>query len=182
MATTSSSHDTTTASAGHGAALRVDLWLLIFMLGLALVGVGITQVMATGGKLYWLFLVLVYAAISVVRAWQKARISGTGDWSMVRAQALHWLGAIVAINIVLVFESAEISTRGVAADYSLLVLALACYLAGVHFNWGYAILGGMLAVMAVALGYLDQMTLIWVLLPLTLLVIWLLVKHHGRHG
>ena len=182
MATTSSPHDTTTPSGGNRSSLRVDLWLFIVMLALALGGVGITQIKATGGRHYWLFLVVVYGAISIVRAWQKAKARTGGDWSMVRAQALHWLGTMVAIYIVLIFESAEVASRGAAADYSLLILALSCYLAGVHFNWGYALLGGILAVMAVGLGYLDQLTLLGLLAPLSILAVWVFAKRWGRSG
>jgi hypothetical protein len=176
MSTTSSPSGTATPSGGARASLRVDLWLLVIMLALALVGVGLTQLEKSGGRYYWLLLVVVYGGISIVRSWQKAKARG-GDLSMVWKEALHWLGAMVAINIVLIFESAEIASRVASADYSLLVLALSCYLAGVHFNWGYALLGGILAVMAVGLGYLDQITLLGMLVPLCILAVWVFAKY-----
>jgi len=163
------------SSADKGGA-RLDLWLFVLMLVLALVGIGVTEVEHSGGKLYWLFLVLVYAGISLVRSWQGARGQGQPVWPMIRAQVFHWLGALVAINIVLLYESVDIASRGAAADYSLLVLALSCYLAGVHFNWAYALLGGVLAVVAVGLGYLDQLSLVALVLPLAALAVWFFAK------
>lgn len=161
---------------------QVDLWLFILMLGLALGGAVLAEVDRAGGRLYWLFLVLVYAAIGVVRAWQGAKGQGRPVWSMIRAQVLHWLGALVAINIVLYFESADVTGRGTAADYTLLILALATYLAGVHYNWSYLLLGGLLAVMAVGLGYLDQISLYALLIPLAALAVWFYARSRGGAG
>jgi hypothetical protein len=170
----------TAQSDGDGSSLRVDLWLFIVMLVLAVVGVAITQVEHAGGKLYWLFLVVVYAGISVVRTWQKANRQGTSGFPMIRAQILHWLGALVAINIVLLFESGDVASRGAAADYSLLILALSCYLAGVHFNWSYSLLGGLLLVMALGLGYLDQLSLYALVIPVAVLAVWVFSKRKGE--
>ena len=179
MATPTSPKGATATPDADRSSLKVDLWLFIIMLVLALVGVGVTQVEHAGGKLYWLFLVLVYAGISVVRAWQRAKERGAPVWPMIRAQVFHWLGALVAINIVLYYESVDIASRGAAADYSLLILALSCYLAGVHFNWSYSLLGALLAVMAVGLGYLDQLSLYALVIPLAVLAVWIFVKRKG---
>lgn len=179
MATAAGPKGPVAATESKRSSLQVDLWLFILMLGLALIGVAVTEMAHAGGKLYWLFLVLVYAGISVVRAWQTAKGRDAPVWPMIRAQVLHWLGALVAINIVLYYESVDIANRGAAADYSLLILALACYLAGVHFNWSYLLLGGLLAVMAVGLGYLDQLSLYGLIIPLAALAVWVYVRRGG---
>jgi hypothetical protein len=121
-------------------------------------------------------LVVVYGGISVVRAWQTASVHGQAVWPRVRSQVLHWLGTLVAVNIVLWFESVDIASRGAAADYSLLILALSCFLAGVHINWVYLPLSAILAVMAVGLGYLDQLSLFAVLIPLAVLAVWIVAR------
>jgi hypothetical protein len=147
------------------------------MVVLALVGVGVTQIEPSGGRLYWLFLVLVYAGISIVRAWQRHKGQGRSPWAAIRDQVLHWLGTLVAINIVLWFESVDIASRGAAADYSLLILALSCYLAGVHLHWTYLPLSAVLVVMALGLGYLDQLSLFAVIVPLGALAVWVVARH-----
>jgi hypothetical protein len=95
---------------------------------------------------------------------------------MIRSQVLHWLGALAAIQIVLLFESSGTTDRGPAADYTLLVLALSAFLAGVHFNWTFMLLGALLAVIAVALQELAQLTVYLVTVPLALLAIWVVYK------
>lgn len=167
------------ASTGSKSSLRVDLTIFILMLALALVGVAVTQLEHSGGRLYWLFLVLVYAGISIVRAWPRGKHQGQAVWPMISAQVFHWFGALVAINVVLFFEAADIAPRGSAADYSLLILGLSCYLAGVHFNWTYLPLGLLLTVMAVGLGYLDQLSVYGLVVPLAALAVWAFLRR-GR--
>lgn len=176
MADIKNASESTHPSTGDKSGTRVDLWLFALMLALALVGVGIAQVKDSGGRYYWLFLLLVYAGIGVVRGWQRHKGEGRGLWPTIRTQVLHWLGSLVAIYIVLFFESVGISPRGAAADYSLLILALSCYLAGVHFYLAYLLLGAVLAVTAVGLGYLDQMSLFALVVPLSVVAIWIFAK------
>lgn len=156
--------------------MRTDLWLFVVMLTLALIGVGVTQFEHTGGKLYWLFLVIVYAAISVGRTWARQRRQGHPTWSMIRDQVFHWLGTLVAVNIVLMFEAQDIANRGAASDFSVLILALSCYLAGVHFSWPFLLLGGVLAVIAVGLGFLDQLSVFVLALPAAVLAVWIVIR------
>ena len=167
------------ATPEHGpdpVSMRTDLWLFVGMLALALGGVAVTQLEHTGGKLYWVFLVLVYGLVSVGRTWARQRRHGHPTWAMVRAQVFHWLGTLVAVNIVLMFEAQDITNRGAASDFSVLVLALSCYLAGVHFSWPFLLLGGVLAVIAVGLGFLDQLSVFALALPVAVLAVWMVVR------
>jgi hypothetical protein len=157
--------------------LKVDFWLFVLMLALAIIGVGITQLATSGGWRYWAILAVIYAGISVVRTWQLAKPAGTPVWSMIRAQVLHWAGTLVAIMIVLRFQSADITGRGPTSDFSLLILALSCFLAGVHFNPMFMLLGAILAIIAVALGYLDQLSIFVLIAPLVALAAWIAFKH-----
>lgn len=159
------------------AARRADFWTFVVMLALALVGAGVSQFEDRGGWLYWFGLVAIYAAISVARAWLHAKDQGQPVWPMIRTLVLHWLGALIAIKIILLFEATGITNRGPASVFSLLVLALSCYLAGVHFDWTFMLLGGILAVIAVALGYLDQLSVFVVVLPVAAVALWIVFRH-----
>jgi hypothetical protein len=158
---------------------RADFWVFVVMLALALVGAGVSQIEDKGGflRFYWSGLIYVYAGISVVRAWLKAKRQAQPVWPMIRTEVLHWLGALIAIKIILLFEATGITNRGPASVFSLLVLALSCYLAGVHFDWTFMLLGVILAVIAVALAYLDQLSVFILILPLTVVALWIVFKH-----
>lgn len=155
---------------------HADFWIFVGLLVLAIGGAAVSQAEDSGGRLYWLALVLVYGLVSVARSWFQAKDQGGPVWPMVRSQVFHWLGALVAIQIVLLFESSGMTDRGPAADYTLLVLALSVFLAGVHFNWTFMLLGGILAAVAVALQELEQLTVYLVIVPLALLAIWVVYK------
>ncbi len=155
---------------------HADFWIFVVLLVLAISGAAVSQAEDSGGRYYWSVLVLVYAAVSIGRSWLQAKGQGGPVWDMIRSQVLHWLGALVAIQIVLFFEFGGVTDRGAAADYSLLMLALTTYLAGVHFNWTFLFLGCILAATAVGLGFLDQFSIYLVTIPLAVISIWIVYK------
>jgi hypothetical protein len=152
---------------------QADFWVFLVLLALALVGAGVSQIENRGGMLwlYWFGLILIYAGTSIVRAWFKAQRQARPVWPMMRTAVLRWLGSVATISIILLFEATGITDRGPASVWSRLVLALSSYLAGVYFDWTFMLLGGILAIIAVALGFLDQLSLLMVVLPLALVAI-----------
>ena len=170
-------HLATAAMTRIGAAVpTADFWIFVILLALAVVGAGISSVDDQGGHRYWSGLVLAYGLVCVIRSWFLAKDEGASVWPMISTQVLHWLGALVTIQLILFFEAGGMTDRGPAADYALLVLALSTYLAGVHFNWTFMVLGAILAVIAVALQELEQLTLYLVTVPLALMAIWIVYK------
>lgn len=63
-----------------------------------------------------------------------------------------------------------------------LVLALSCYLAGVQFDWTFMLLGGILALIAVAIGFLDQLSVFLVVLPAAAVAVLVVFKHKFLHS
>ncbi len=100
---------------------------------------------------------------------------------------LHWLGIGVALGLdFLVRRSGE--ETGVAAGLNaLLVLALGCYLAGVHLEWMFAVVGALLTLTLVIVAKADQyLWLIFVAGGITiaamLVVRWMLHKSSAKSG
>lgn len=156
--------------------MRLDFWLFVIMLALALAGVALTQLELSNTSLYWTILAAVYGVISAVRARVRAKGTKRRLWPTVRDEVLHWVGTLLAIKIILFFELSGIADRGPASDYSLLLLALSCYLAGVHLDWIFLPLGVALAVIAMGIGYLDQLSLLALAVPVTALALWIVFK------
>jgi hypothetical protein len=165
-----------TASWADPRRIRLDFWLFVIMLALALAGVALTQLDLSSTSLYWALLALVYGGISVARARIHAKGTEQPFWPTVRDAVLHWIGTLLAIKVVLFFELSGIADRGPASDYSLLLLALSCYLAGVHLDWIFLPLGVALAVIAVGIGYLDQLSLLALAVPVSVLALWIVFK------
>jgi len=160
----------------------LQFWLFCILLGLALIGMGLTQASDGGGALYWLIVLWIYALFSLVRAWLQAKQRDESIWSEIHLHVFHWLGALVAVHIVFVLERNDILARNAASDVAMVVLALASYLAGLHFERLFVLIGIILAIMAVVGAFVEQYTLWLVAIPTSLIAGWLLFKGKFSHG
>jgi len=174
---TSSRSDKNAHRSGHG----LQFWLFCSLLALALIGMGLTQATDAGGALYWLILLWIYALFSLARAWLRARERRELIWPQIHLHFFHWLGALVALHIVFVLEQNDILDRDAASDVSLVVLALSSYLAGLHFERLFVLIGITLAIMAVAGAFVEQYTLWLTIVPISLVAAWILFKSRFWH-
>ncbi len=166
---------------GMRSSRSLQFWLFCALLGLALLGMALTQATKGGGSLYWLGVLWIYALFSLARAWMRAREQHDSVWSEIHLHFFHWLGALVALHIVFLLERNDIMTRDAASDASLLVLALSSYLAGLHFERLFVLIGIVLAIMAVAGAFVEQYTLWIVAVPASLVAAWLFFKSKLSH-
>jgi hypothetical protein len=142
------------------------------MLLLALVGMGLTMSLEQRSWEFWVFLLAVYGGVSVIWAWNSAKRKGQPIWKMVRTQVFHWSSVLVVFAVLMLFERTEIINRESASNVALLILALACVLAGVHFDWTFLLLGIVLGIMAVSIGYFEQYVVWFVMLPVIIAAGW----------
>lgn len=161
---------------------HLRIWLFCVMLALAVVGLGLTMSMDRGSGNYWIFLLVFYGGVSVLWAWQNARKRHEPVWRMIRAQVFHWSSVFVAFTVLAFFERTELINSVAASNVALLVLALACFLAGVHFDWMFLLLGIVLTIMAVSIGYLEKYLVWLIMLPVILLAIWVFLLLRKRHA
>jgi hypothetical protein len=155
---------------------RWRFWAFCALLGLALIGMGVTETTEGGGSLYWLILLWVYAFFSLGGDWVQARQRHVSFRSTIHLHFFHWLGALVAIHIVFLLERHEILARDGASDVSLVILALASYLAGLHFERLLVVIGVLLAMMAVIGAFVELYTLWLFIIPTSLIAGWLVYR------
>jgi len=149
----------------HARHWKQEFWLLCSMLILSLVGLGITQAAAAGAWEFWIIAVLAFCGIGVFHTSQRAKRAAQPIRPMVFKQLLHWGGLLVALKVMILLERTDTISRESASDCSLILLALTCFLAGVHFDGMFLILGVVLAIMVVALGTAQQYAfLLWVIM------------------
>lgn len=139
---------------------KMQFFILCGMLLLALIGMGLTQSLEKGAWEYWLFVVIVYAGLGLWRSIRTAKLQGKPIKRLIGRELGHWAALLVFLSIVVFLEREEIVTRSSAADFALLVLALGCCLAGIHFDWMLMIVGVVLTVMLLALATLGQYTVV----------------------
>lgn len=172
--------DTATSTDAGKKQYHVRTWIFCAMLVLALVGMGLTMSLDHGGWEFWAFLLAFYGGVSVFWAWQRAKQKREPVWRMVRAQVLHWSSVLVIYAILMLFERTEIINRQAASNVALLVLALACFLAGVHFEWTFLLVGIVLAIMVVALGYVEQYVVWIIMIPVIIAAGWIYFQIRKR--
>jgi hypothetical protein len=134
---------------------RVATVVALIMTLLALLGVGLATASKEVAPVYWISLVPIFGVLCMGTAWARTRHSGGGGIAVTR-QLLHWLGIGVALALeFLVRRSGEESSTA-AGQNALLVLALGCYLAGVHLEWMFVIVGVLLTITLVIVSQAEQ--------------------------
>jgi hypothetical protein len=126
------------------------------MVLLALLGVGLTTARSDYARAYWISLVPVYGVLCVVTAWLRARHSGGFNSAVVVRQILHWLGVAVALALDFLIRGTGEETAQTAGQNALLLLALGCYLAGIHLEWHFALVGVLLTLTLVVVAKAQQ--------------------------
>jgi hypothetical protein len=123
--------------------LIVAFVVAIFMVVLAMIGVGLTTTNRTAAPKYWLALVPVYGLLCVGVAWYRKRHGAPGR--VIIRQVLHWLVIAVAIYLDFYVRGTGEMTGEAAGLNALLLLSVGCLLAGVHLEWMFAVVGVLLA-------------------------------------
>lgn len=125
----------------------------IVMALLALVGVGLAMSNSKASETYWIALVPVYGVLCVLTAWTRRGAQRTA----VLQQVLHWTGIGVAVGLDFAYlRRSGLETGAAAGLNSLLLLALGCYLAGVHMEWLFILAGILLSLILVIVAVGEQ--------------------------
>jgi general stress protein CsbA len=166
-----STNDTGFVTASRSStSFKIQLGVLCGMLALALGGMGMSQASEGGAWEYWLFVVAVYASLGLWRAARQAKQAGEPVQKRIAREIAHWAVLLGFLAVLLMLERREIIDRQSAADSALLLLALSCCLAGVHFDWQMMIVGVVLTVMMVAMATLEQYAIVlWIVMILVVI-------------
>jgi hypothetical protein len=151
--------------ATSGSGWKIRLGVLCAMLALALAGMGFTQASETGAWEFWLFVVLVYAALGLWRCSRSAKQTGQSIKKGILRELSHWGTLIGFLAVLLFLERREIIDRQSASYFALMLLALSCCMAGVHIDWLLLVVGVVLTIMLVAMATLEQFS-VWIIMML----------------
>jgi hypothetical protein len=156
-------------------------WPYLAMLALALFGVAYTSIARQSMTNYWIVLAPFYGVICVITRWRD--IEGKAlRWQLIRTEALHWVAVIFAMSIVFVADVKQMMNSDATALVLLTLLALGTFTAGVHVAaWRICLVGIVLGIAVPAIAWLEQATLLLLLIATVLLSIAVLyVMHHRR--
>ena len=130
--------------------------VLLALLVLSTVGVAISQLSPEKAFRYWIVMVPIFGAVSLFSGWSSARAGGMTASGVVRRQILHWAALAVAVCLVFLLQATGRMGEADAGTVTLLSLALATFLAGVHFDWRYCVVGALLAAAVAAIAVLAN--------------------------
>ncbi len=162
MATIDLSNDTAPAIRAAAATqsgflrwLRHD-WPYLAMLLLAVVGV----VMALPVN-YWLFLIPVFALISVFAGWRHFP-TREGHLELMCTLALNWGALLVAVYLLYQTSLRGVMNVNANAIAMMVLLALGTFLAGVQARvWRICAMGALLALAVPAIAWMANSVMLW---------------------
>jgi hypothetical protein len=168
------------ARSGGVSAFLLRQWPYFVMLLLALFGVAYTSIMRQGMTIYWIMLAPIYGVISIAGGWAEAE-DAEEKWRLVRTQILHWGAVLAAMCLVFIGDVKDMMSTDVSALTLLTVLALGSFTAGIHAEaWRVSLVGVILALGVPAIAWLEQSTLLIVLILAVILGVGALVFFRDR--
>ena len=143
--------------------------LLILIFLVSGTGVALTDMSPNWGRWFWLAMVPLLAVTSLHEGWVRARGRGDSWWFILRKQIFHWLGLLGALELVFVLYGTNRINAPEAGLFSLLSVALATFLAGIHFHWHFAVLGVLMGVSTVFVAWIEAS--VWIVIPIALIAV-----------
>ncbi|HLD17266.1 MAG TPA: hypothetical protein VJB02_06115 [Coxiellaceae bacterium] len=125
----------------------------VIMLGLALLGLVVTDFRPTGTWDYWRLMVPVYAILTISLSWylrHKAHIPLRGK--TIGQDVLQWVGLFTAVYLLSLLVDAGIMGRMPAGFVVLTMLALTLFWAGIYVDASFMLIGITLGFLVAAAG------------------------------
>ena len=151
--------------------VRQEEAVLITLIVLATVGIAITNFSPFESFYFWVAMVPVFGLTSLYIGWTKARNRGEGISRILWVQLLHWIGLLAAIGLIyLLYSKTGRIDNNQLALLTLLSLALTTFLAGVHFEWRFMVVGVILGAAVGGAAVIEQ--LIWmIVIPIAVIIV-----------
>ncbi len=155
-------------------------WPYLAMLALALFGVAYTSIVRQSMTTYWMVLAPLFAVICVIARWRDVEGKAL-HWHLIQTEALHWVAVLASMYIVFVGDVKQQMSSDASALVLLTLLALGTFTAGVHVAaWRICVVGVVLALVVPAIAWLEQATLLLLLIAIVLVAIVALYVMHKR--
>jgi len=166
-----STTESTTKKPSMAKSIRQEEAILITLIVLATVGIAITNFRPFESFYFWVAMVPVFGLTSLYIGWTKARNRGEGISRIIWVQLLHWFGLLAAIGLVyLLYAKTGSVDNNQLALLTLTCLALATFLAGVHFEWRFMVVGIILGAAVAGTAIIEHV--IWmVVIPIAAIIV-----------
>ena len=128
----------------------VQRLLVVGMLGvMVMIGLFLSNYSSDSALYYWCAMFPIFGMACLVHELAGGKAYEIALWRILLRQALHWLGPIVAVKILFMQHArGQMATNAVALTI-ILLLAVTCFLAGVHFDRSFYWVSAFIALAAV---------------------------------
>jgi len=160
--------------------------LIVAVLGvMVMIGLFLSNYSSEKARYYWCAMFPIFGVACLAHELAARREYVIPLWRILLRQALHWLGPIVAVKILFMQHArGQMSTDAVALTI-ILLLAVTCFLAGIHFDRSFYWISAFLALAAVIGTEIE--TYLWLVAVLFLLgvaiaVLSAILLRRGAHA
>ena len=156
-------------------------WPYIVMLVLAIFGVAYASIAPQAMTNYWTILGPVFRIICVATQWRGVE-GPEAHWHLIWTEAFHWVAVVLAMYLVLLVNVKRMMNADASALVVLTLLALGTVTAGIRHaaGWRVCLVGVVLGLGVPAIAWLEQVTLLLLLIATVLVAIAVLYIMHNR--
>jgi hypothetical protein len=165
-------------TSSHAVAVLRRVWLYIFMVVWAAIGIGYTDLYPQRAVYFWQLTTLVFGLIAIIRAFL---LSGPGRAVLALKQVAHWGAFLGAMLLLHSHTVANLVTGDPLGLVTLMLLALATFLDGVYVDWRFCVVGVVLALGVVVVAFLDNSVVAVILLGIAALGVLYAMSHFTFH-
>jgi len=124
-----------TAALGKLESTLIRRMLIVGALGvMVIIGLFLSNYSSEKARYYWCALFPIFGVACLAHELASGKAYEIPLWRILLRQALHWVGPIVAVKIMFLQHArGQMATDAVALTI-ILLLAVTCFLAGVHFD------------------------------------------------
>ena len=163
--------------------IKTDGLIIMGLFFLSGLGIAVTHFSPRYGVWLWVFLTLIFAAVSVFHGFDRHREQGQKTIPSMGSWLLHWLGLLLALFLVLFLETSGRMNSADAGLTSLLMVAIVTFLGGVHGDWRFGMVGILLGLTVGSAVYVEAyywMMLIPFILAVVVGILW--IWRRKQHG
>lgn len=154
----------------------------LIMLALAFIGIVIFSIHSRAYWVYTQVMAFLYAILSLWLYWYIGRGESTPKHSTFLRQAIHWLGLWLSIFLIALFVNVGMFNATQAGLATFVLTALTLFLAGIHTDIIFILIGVTLAILIVAATYIQSYLPIW-MIPVIVIaagIVYFLTKKNNK--
>jgi hypothetical protein len=145
----------------------LEEYLFAFLIILSIIGIAVTSYSNKNVLKYWLVMVPIFAVVSIYYGWVYENKSSRNISDIIKDQILQWIGLLVAVLLVLLLVNYGSINSNDAGYFIIILLSLATYISGVHYDRRLIILAVLLGLTAGVASVVEHF--FWIMLVLAIL-------------